>query len=293
MITRRNFLSTALGGAAASVALHDAFASGRPAWTKPIGLELYTVRDMMAKDPAKTLKDVAAAGYTEVEITGFLPSQASAAAMKKNLSEAKLTAPSGYYGMPKTADDWKKSAEAAHSLGLKYMVTGNTDEMGADGWKKLAALFNECGKISAAAGAQFCYHNHIREFENHGNTTGYQILLAECDPKLVKMEMDIFWIYYSNEEPLHFWKEHPGRFPLLHIKDIKKGVAGSTTKFPDEKGPNPFAAVGKGKIDWAKIFAHVREAGAEHIFVEQDRCDVPELESIKESYEYLRKLKVD
>jgi sugar phosphate isomerase/epimerase len=292
MLTRRRFLGNAIGGVAAGVALRDALAAGRLAWTKPIGLELYTVREMYAKDPGKTLKDVAAAGYTEVEITGFLPSQASTAALKRHLSAAKLTAPSGYYGMPKTADDWKKSAEAAHALGLKYMVTGDTDEADADGWKRMAALFNECGKISAAAGAQFCYHNHIREFEKHGNTNGYHILLTECDPKLVKMEMDIFWIYYSGEEPLHFWREHPGRFPLLHIKDIKKGVAGSTTKFPDDKGPNPFAVVGQGRIDWARIFAHVHEAGAEVIFVEQDRCDVPVLEAIKSSYEYLRKLQI-
>jgi sugar phosphate isomerase/epimerase len=292
MLTRRRFLGSAIGGAAATFALRDALAAGRLAWTKPIGLELYTVRDMYAKEPGKTLKDVAAAGYTEVEITGFLPSQSQASALKSHLRAAKLTAPGGYYGMPKTADDWKKSAEAAHTLGLKYMVTGNTDEMGADGWKKLAALFNECGKISAAAGAQFCYHNHIREFEKHGNTTGFQILLTECDPKLVKVEMDIFWIYYSGEEPLHFWREYPGRFPLLHIKDIKKGVKGSTTEFPNEKGPNPFASVGKGRIDWAKIFAHVHEAGAEHIFVEQDRCDAPILDSIKESYDYLRRLRV-
>lgn len=292
MVTRRRFLGSAIGGVAASVSLRNAIAAEHAAWTKPIGLELYTVREMYAKDPAKTLKDVAAAGYTEVEITGFLPSQASASKLKKHLSEANLTAPSGYYGMPKTADDWKKSAEAAHTLGLKYMVTGDTDEADVDGWKRMAALFNECGKISQAAGAQFCYHNHIREFEKHGNTTGYHILLTECDPKLVKMEMDVFWIYYSQEEPLHFWREHPGRFPLLHIKDIKQGVAGSTTEFPDDKGPNPFAVLGQGRIDWAKIFAHVHQAGAEVIYVEQDRCDVPVLQAIKENYEYLRKLRV-
>jgi sugar phosphate isomerase/epimerase len=172
------------------------------------------------------------------------------------------------------------------------MVTGNTNRIDADGWKRLAALFNECGQISAAAGMQLCYHNHMREFEKLGSTTGFEILLTECDPKLVKMEMDIFWVVYGGEEPLHFWRRYPGRFPLLHIKDMKKDAAGSTTEFPSEQGPNPFAPVGQGKIEWPKIFPHVHAAGAQHIFVEQDRSDVPVLEAIKASFEYLRKLRV-
>lgn len=294
MLTRRRFLGKAVGGVAAGVAGagRNSWGAGRLAWTKPIGLELYTVRQMFAEDPAQTLKDVSAAGYREVEVAGFLPPHVPAETLQGYLKAAGLAAPSGYFGMPKTADDWKKSADWARASGLRYMVTGNTDPIDADGWKRLADLFNQCGKISQSAGAQFCYHNHMREFEKHGNTNGLEILLAGCDPQLVKFEMDIFWVTYGGADPLDYWKRYPGRFPLLHIKDMKNDATGSSTEFPPEHGPNPFAPVGQGKIDWAKIFAHVRQAGAEHIFVEQDRADGSVLEAIKISYEYLRKLRV-
>jgi sugar phosphate isomerase/epimerase len=288
MLTRRRFLGNAIGGVAASVALRDALAAGRLAWTKPIGLELYTVREMFAKDPAKTLKDVAAAGYKEVEVgPGVKPDQ-----LNKDLKAAGLTAPSGYFGPPKTLDDWKKSVDQAHSYGLRYIVVGDNPTLSADAWKKRAELFNECGKASRAAGIQFCYHAHFREMEAASGPTGYDILLTECDPALLKMEMDIFWMTYAGADPLVYWKKYPGRFPLLHIKDLRKGVEINSKKDPPETGPNPFAPVGEGTIDWAKYFAHVHEAGAQHIFVEQDRCNLPPLEAIKISYEYLRKLRL-
>ncbi len=288
MLTRRRFLGNALGAAAASAALGDALAAGRLAWTKPIGLEIYTVREMFAKDPAKTLKDVAAAGYREVEVgPGVKPEK-----LNVDLRAAGLNAPSGYFDQPKNLDDWKKSVEIAHSYGLRYIVVGDNPVLTADEWKKRAELYNECGKASLDAGMQFCYHAHFHEFADLNGTCGYDILLTHCDPKLLKMEMDIFWVEYAGKDPLPYWKRYPGRFPLLHIKDLRKGVTIHHQESPPEHGPNPFAPVGQGTIDWPKIFAHVREAGAQHIFVEQDQCNLPVLEAIKISYEYLRKLRV-
>jgi sugar phosphate isomerase/epimerase len=291
---RRDFLKKTLGAAALGAAIEDgtAMAADGLAWTKPIGLELYTVRHLFAKTPKETLKDVADAGYREVEAAVFLPMNLSEADFKRAITADGLANPSGFVDMPKTTDDWKKSVEQAHGFGWKYMVTGYTDRADADGWKRLADLFNQCGKLSQAAGIQFCYHNHIREFEKLGSTIGYDILLENCEPALMKMEMDIFWITYSGFDPLPYFKSYPGRFPLLHIKDMKKDAVGSTMKFPSDSGPNPFAAVGQGKIDWAKIFAHAGEAGAKHIFVEQDRSDVPPLEAIKISFDYLRTLRL-
>lgn len=288
MLTRRRFLGNAIGGIAASVALRDALAAGRLAWTKPIGLELYTVREMFPKDPAKTLKEVAAAGYKEVEIgPGVKPDKLSA-----DLRAAGLTAPSGYFDSPKTLEDWKESVDQAHEYGLRYIVVGDNPSLSADEWKKRADLYNQCGKVAQIAGIQFCYHAHFRELEPVDGTTGYDILLEHCDPKLLKMEMDIFWVDYAGKDPLPYWKRYPGRYPLLHIKDMRKGVTIHSTEDVPENGPNPFAPVGQGTIDWKRIFSHVQEAGARHIFVEQDRCNLPPLEAIKISYEYLRKLRL-
>jgi sugar phosphate isomerase/epimerase len=287
MLTRRRFLGSTLG-AAASVALRDALAEGPLAWTKPIGLELYTVREMFAKEPAKTLQDVAAAGYKEVEIgPGVKPEE-----LNKDLKAAGLSAPSGYFDQPKTLEDWKKSVEQAHRYGLHYIVVGDNPVLTAEAWKKRAEFYNECGRAALAAGLQFCYHAHFHEFADLNGTCGYDILLTRCPEKLLKMEMDIFWVTYAGKDPLPYWKRYPGRFPLLHIKDLRKGVTIHPQENPPEHGPNPFAPVGQGTIDWPKIFAHVHEAGARHIFVEQDQCNLPVLEAIKISYEYLRKLRV-
>ncbi|HLY60024.1 MAG TPA: sugar phosphate isomerase/epimerase [Terriglobia bacterium] len=288
MLTRRDFLGKALQGAVATSALGatQLIAAEKLAWTKPIGLELYTVRHLFEKDPAGTLKQVAAAGYQEVEIgPGVKPET-----LKPALQAAGLSLPSGYFDEPKSIDDWKKSVELAHQYGQRYIVVGDNPSMDAEAWKRRADFYNECGKASQAAGIQFCYHAHFHEFADTGGTCGYDIMLKQCDPKLLKMEMDIFWVTYAGKDPLPYWKKYPGRFPLLHIKDMRKDITINPQEDPGK--PNPFVPVGQGRIDWPKIFAHVHEAGAQHIFVEQDECDMPPLDAIKISYEYLKSLRV-
>jgi sugar phosphate isomerase/epimerase len=292
MLTRRDLLRTALAGLASGGAFNSiAFGAGRLAWPGPIGLQLYTVRHLYAQNPLGTLKQVAAAGYQQVELAGFGAPHLSPATIKSYLRQSGLKAVGAHYPLPKTLDDWKPWVEQAHALGLQYTGTSNTAHTTADQWRRMAALFNECGRFSKRAGIQFAYHNHIREFERHGNTNGYDILLTECDPGLVKMEMDIFWITYAGQDPLFYFRRFPGRFPLLHIKDLKKGITVNPDEFPGP-GVNPFAPVGQGRIDWPRIFAHVKEAGAKHIFVEQDRCDGSPLVAIRMSYRYLRHLRL-
>jgi len=300
MLTRRQFIEKTFQGAVAgaTIGASEAWAAGRLAWTKPIGLEIYTVRAEFAKNPAETLKRVGATGYREVEIVATLPP----ATIKRYLSEANLTAPSTYLEVPNDIDAWKKTLDHAHPYGYRYIVVGDNPKLDADAWKKRAELFNECGPLAQQAGMQFCYHAHFKEFaplhepgmpETGGSgTTGYDIMLEHCDPKSLKMEMDVFWVTYAGQDPLHYFEKYPGRFPLLHIKDFKTGFATSTTDFPYDTGPNPFAAAGQGRIDWTKIFAHARQAGVEHIFVEQDRCDGSPFDAIKTSYEYLKNLRL-
>ncbi len=289
MLTRRNFLGL-LGGIAAGAAVggRDAWAEGRLAWPGPIGLEIYTVRDKFARAPAETLKRVAAIGYREVEISpGLKP-----AALKQDLRAAGLAAPSGYFQLAKTIEEWKRSVDLAHAYGLQYIVVGDNPKLTAAQWRRRAAFFNRCGEVAKQAGIQFCYHAHFHEFAKVDGTTGYDIMLKDCSPNLLKMEMDIFWVVYAGADPLHYWRLYPGRFPLLHIKDLRKGVTIHHQESPPPGGPNPFAPVGQGIIDWRRIFAHVHEAGAKHIYVEQDHCNLPEYQAIKISYDYLRHLRL-
>jgi sugar phosphate isomerase/epimerase len=288
MLTRRSFLGSIAGGVAAGAAVGDRNlrAAGRLAWPGPIGLELYTVRDLFARDPAATLKQVAAVGYKEVE-NGFA---VEANVLNPALRAAGLTMPSAYIDVPKSVEDWKKSVGTAKEYGVHYLVVGDNPRLDADAWKRRADLFNECGKVCLDAGIQFCYHAHFHELAPIDGTTGYDIMLTHCDPKLLKMEMDIFWVTYSGADPLHYWRLYPGRFPLLHVKDLYKNVTVNPRENPS--GPNPFAPVGQGRIDWPKIFAHVEEAGVRHIYVEQDECNMPPLEAIKISFHYLKNLRL-
>ena len=290
MLTRRNFLSKTLGAAAACAGPTDRLLSaiGEQAWPRPIGLEIYTIRDLLIKDPLAVLRHVAAIGYKEMEIAPF----AMPTSLKPELRAAGISTPSGYFAMPAKLDDWKKSMDVARGYGVRYAVVGDNRGLDADGWKRQADLFNQCGTYSLQAGIQFCYHAHFREFEPIDGTTGYDILLAHCPPKLLKMEMDVFWAIYAGVDPVRYFHLHTGRFPLLHVKDLSTGYAVNPHESPPENGPNPFAPVGQGKIEWPRIFAHVREAGTQHIFVEQDRCNDSPLEAIKTSFDYLKHLQM-
>jgi sugar phosphate isomerase/epimerase len=227
-------------------------------------------------------------GYKEVEIS---PS-GRPSVLNAELRAAGLTAPSGYVDAAKTIEAWKKTVDLAKQYGVRYLVVGDNPHLDAEAWKRRADLFNQCGSVARGAGIQFCYHAHFREFARVDNTCGYDIMLTGCDPKLLKMEMDVFWAVYAGVDPVSYFQRYPGRFPLLHIKDLRKGYKGSTTESPSDQGPNPFVPVGQGRIDWQRIFAHASQAGAQHIFVEQDRCDQPPLEAIKISFDYIKNLRL-
>ena len=289
MLTRRDFLGRAAVGLAAAAIGKDAMAVGRLAWPGPIGFELYTVRGLMAQNPTRTLKQVAAVGYREIEIAPY----SNAGWFKGTLRADGLTAPSGYFDVPKGLDDIKKAVHVARAVyGVDYLVVGDNPKLDADAWRRRADWFNQCGRIAQQSGIQFCYHAHFHEFATTDHTTGYDIMLERSDPKLLKMEMDIFWVVYAGKDPLSYWRRYPGRFPLLHIKDMRKGVTINPQVSPSPDGPNPFTAVGQGRIDWRRIFSQVHLAGAKHIFVEQDECNRPPLEAIRVSYQYLRNLRL-
>ncbi|MGH9447084.1 MAG: sugar phosphate isomerase/epimerase family protein, partial [Terriglobia bacterium] len=201
MLTRRQFLEKTVQGvsAVAAITASEAWGAGQLAWPGPIGLEIYTVREEFAKNPAGTLKRVGATGYREVEIPPEIP----AARLKAYLSAANLTAPSTYYPeVPKDLESWKKALDQVRPYGFRYIVVGDNPQLGAAAWKRRAELFNKCGRLARRAGLQFCYHAHFHEFAPLGNTCGYDIMLTECDPKFLKMEMDVFWVTYAGQDPI-------------------------------------------------------------------------------------------
>ena len=291
MMNRRDFLrSTAVGGTLAAMSGPlGQFAFASP-YEKPVGLQLYTLRDQLEKDVAGTIQQVAKIGYRDVEIYSLYGK--SPAEFKKILSDNGITASSGHYLLKDVKSGWEKHVDEAKTLDLKYMVNAilqPEERKSFDDFKRLVEVFTKAAETTQKAGIQFCYHNHNFEFKKYGNTTAYDYLLNTLDPKLVKFEMDCFWVTHGGHDPVAYFDRYPGRFPLLHIKD-KKDHPAPTHELDAKMGL--FAPVGQGTINWKRIFAAAPKGGMQHYYVEQDYCEKPPLEAIKISYDYLSKLQV-
>jgi sugar phosphate isomerase/epimerase len=277
---RRRFVA-AIGGAAIMSRFSWAATEHR---IEKIGLELYTVRDALSKDFEGTLARVAKIGYQEVEFAGYFADLAKLNPPPKRtrqiLDGDGLVAPSSHVAYTAfSPENWPRVLEAAEILGHKYIVNPSIDRTlakTADGWKKAAESFNRAGRESLRSGIQLAYHNHVEEFQPIDGKLPYDIMLSECDPKLVKMEMDLGWAYHGGADPLKYFAQYPGRFPLVHVKDF------------DQNGT--MTDVGKGVIDWKAIFAKADLAGIKHYFVEHDQPKSP-FESIQTSYQYLKDLR--
>jgi len=268
--------------------------SRRLAWAEDgrkierIGLQLYTVRDALKRDFDGTLAKVAAVGYREVEFAGYFDH--SSGVVRATLERHGLASPSAHFDYKYLGDKWPKMIADAQIIGHEYLVCSEVDEKirnQPDGWKRIAEGFNRAGEATRKAGIQFAYHNHIFEFLPVKGKLPYEILLEQTDPNLVKMQMDLCWAVVGAQDPVSWFRRYPGRFPLVHVKDMKK-IPPPTSS--DKDAERYMTEVGSGIIDWKRIFAHSDEAGIKHYFVEHDEPKAP-FESIKTSYQYLAQLR--
>ena len=278
-VGRREFVRRLLGVVAAG----GVAARGMPAWTRlprarrlgAIGLQLYSVRDRMDRDLEGTIAAVAAIGYREVELAGL--HGRTPRAMRALLDAHGLAAPSSHISLDDIRGDWAATLDGAATLGQRFIVCPWIDERErtADGYRRVAHEFNRAAEAARAHGIQFAYHNHDFEFTPLGGALPYDLLLAECDRALVQMELDIYWIVKGGQDPLAYFARDPGRFPMIHAKDMARDGS--------------MVDVGAGTIDWRAIFAHGREAGLVHTFVEHDDPPHP-IADVRASFDYLRRL---
>ncbi|QXD14039.1 sugar phosphate isomerase/epimerase [Rhodocaloribacter litoris] len=286
-MNRRHFLhasALALGGLALGGCAREDAAPGTADATATagrrldrIGLQLYTVRSLMQEDVPGTLARVAEIGYDEVEFAGYFDH--SPADIRAMLEANGLAAPSTHTMLASVQGDRLEATVAqAAEVGHRYLVVAwlaPEERATLDHYRRHAETFNRAGEACRAAGLQFAYHNHDFEFMDLEGQRPYDLLLAETDPELVQMELDLYWITKAGFDPMTYFEQYPGRFPLCHVKDM---AADGT-----------MADVGAGTIDFAAIFAHAGHAGLRHYFVEHDNPADP-LASISASYAHLSAL---
>lgn len=291
---RRTFIRTTVGTSLALAQTQTLLAlEAENAYRKNIGIQLYTLRNELGKDPAGTLKQVAADGYKQVELYGF----PNADAMIAGAKEAGLEISSAHFEWdavvnPKDVamSDFSKILEKAHQIGLSHLVIPYLQEpnrKSLDDYKKVAAHANQAAAMAKKAGIQLSYHNHNFEFEpKDAGKSGYDILTEEFSPEM-QFEIDVFWVKAAGLDPIALIKKLSGRVSQLHLKDLKEGIA--TPSFSTALPANAFQPLGAGVVSMEPIIVAAKAAGVKHFHVEQDQSPAP-LNDIQRSITYLRNL---
>lgn len=300
MISRRAFLEHSSLALAAMTCLPARAAAETGPLGRPVGLQLYTVRQDAARDLTGTLTQIARIGYREVETAGYYDKPAKQ--LRSLFAGLGLSAPSVHHGMQDLQKDVEAKIAYAAELGAKYFVcafpalpgdaalpAGKTiaNGMTLDDWKWNAEQLNRIGALTKQAGLMTGYHNHNMEFRTIDGQVAYDQLLAWTDPALVTMEMDVAWVVTAGADPIRYLHEHPGRFSLLHVKDVRRDAVTVADVLRAQT-----TEVGQGKIDWKRLFTAAKSTKVQHYFVEQENFERPVLDAVRMSYEYLSTLKV-
>jgi sugar phosphate isomerase/epimerase len=284
-------LAGAAPAAAGPASEHSAHGSSGRVPRDKISVQLYTLRDQLAIDLEDSLAELAEIGYTRVEHAGFVGR--TAAQFRAALDNAGIRATSGHVGIPQPFDaaTWERALEDANIVGNKFIVhpffgqDANGPIRNAAVYRAFAADLNKAGALARRAGLDFGYHNHQAEFlrQNGTDKTGYDILTGETDPRLVHLEVDLFWAFRGARDPVDLIHRLRGRIKQVHVKDLD--VNGS------------FADPGAGLIDFGRIFQHAREAGLVEYIVERDDAGTPPrspadaLTTARVGYDYLAGLR--
>ena len=256
---RRDFLIGAAAISSTLASMPGSLLAAEPGHRKleKIGIQLYTVRDQMRKDVVGTLQKLATIGYDEVEFFEYFDH--SPADIRRILDDNGLVSPSTHVELSDMRNTPEQSIEAALTIGHRYVILGwiaPEERTSMDDYRAHADLSNRFAEQCRDAGLQYAYHNHDFEFAAIDGVRPIDLFLAETDPELVKVELDLYWITKGGGDPFAFFDRYPGRYPCCHVKDMS----------PD----GSMADVGDGKIDFASVFAASEQAGFKHYYVERD-----------------------
>ena len=295
-LTRRTLLA-AIPAATAGFVLSDATRSRAAALGLPVGVQLYSVRDLLPHDFAGTLKQIAAIGYKEVEAAGYY--NHSANDVKAALEAAGLRCPSAHYSYQALAAGFDSIVDFNSKVGVHTIICsfpGFKDParvkglapgsmlkaFNMDDWHWNAEQFNKFGKRAKDAGMAFGYHNHIMEFHSDNGVTGLDALIRNTDPDLVTFELDCGWVVVGGGNPVDYLKRYSSRISMLHVKDFRKATQPASLEHPPQA-----AELGTGTIDYHPIFAAAKEGHITHLFVEQEEFNMPPMQSLRIDYNYV------
>ena len=255
---------------------------------KEFGLQLYTLRDVLPKDPKGILRQVAAMGYKQIE--GYEGASGMFWGMtniefKKYMDDLGMQFVSSHCDINK---DFERKADEAAAIGMKYLICPSLpaeNRMTEDDYKKAADTFNQRGQTCKSRGLKFAYHNHDQAFSQR--PTGFiaeEVLLKNTDAALVDYEMDIYWVVTGGQDPIVWLKKYPNRFRLCHIKDRKKNIPITEREASVD--------VGTGSINFEKILHVAKKNGMQYYIVEQEKYEgATSLASARVDAEYLKKIK--
>ena len=256
----------------------------------PIGIQLYSLRAQFTRNVPQTIGTVKGFGIQEVELAGN--NNLKNPAYRQMLEQAGLKPIAGHFPMERITGDTEAVAKECQDLGIRYVGAAwikGKGEFDIEAAHKAAADFNKAGKALAAHGIKVFYHCHGYEFK-HRNSSGLKamdILIRETDSRYVAFEMDILWVQYPGEDPAAWLAKYPGRWELMHLKDLKKGVP--TGFHNGGTDPNNDVALGTGQMDWAKILKAAQKAGVKHYFIEDESAS--SVEQIPQSLKFLESVR--
>jgi len=283
--SRRGFLKAS--GALAAVTYMGSNRLAAAPLKLPVGLQLYSVRNLLPKDFEGTLMQLSAAGYTEVEAAGYF--NKTAADFGNALHKAGLKCISTHHALTELKTQFSQLVEYGQALGLEYIICSwagvhrdptRKGELNLDDWRYVADQFNEIGAKVKSAGMTFGYHNHWVEFGTENGTVFFDELLKRTDPKVVCFEMDCGWVVAGGHNPVEYLSKYPDRFPLFHIKDLVKSSDG---KWHD-------VVMGKGTFDYRPILRAA--TGIKHYFIEQEEFTGDPITELREDADFMKRLDV-
>ncbi len=285
-LSRRNFLTSAAAVAAGSLL---ASAAKPQHALKAVGVQLYTVRDIIVNNPEKVLTEISDIGYREAEVTADNMDKIWDALIATKLKPVSLHVGSDVFKSDLSHLDTVFAAAKMKNFSyVVYPYLPPDERGGLDAIKRLADNLNKASKAAQTSDIKLCYHNHAFEFEPMNGTTPLEVLMKETDPKLVGLELDIFWVVTAGQDPKALLKKYAGRVQLVHLKDRAVPAA---PHYNEDVPRSDFKEVGHGAIDIPGVLAVASEVGVKHFFVEQDSTPGNPIASLKQSYEYLHDLK--